>query len=213
MSLECLAKTNRFDVFSLSSLSSTNKNICIMKKKSLTLLLIAMLCSSTLFTSCIGSFGLTNKVLSWNNTIDNKFVNELVFIAFWIVPVYEISALADVLVINSIEFWSGDNPVADIGSTKKVDTKNGIYTVETKADGYHIEKEGETASIDLVFDKKDKSWNVNTGSETTKLMKFKENDEVVMFLPNGKEMNVELSQAGVLAFQQVANDYSYYAAR
>lgn len=184
-----------------------------MKKKSLTLLLIAMLCSSTLFTSCIGSFGLTNKVLSWNNTIDNKFVNELVFIAFWIVPVYEISALADVLVINSIEFWSGDNPVADIGSTKKVDTKNGIYTVETKADGYHIEKEGETASIDLVFDKKDKSWNVNTGSETTKLMKFKENDEVVMFLPNGKEMNVELSQAGVLAFQQVANDYSYYAAR
>lgn len=213
MSLECLAKTNQFDVFSLSSLSSTNKNICIMKKKSLTLLLIAMLCSSTLFTSCIGSFGLTNKVLSWNNTIDNKFVNELVFIAFWIVPVYEISALADVLVINSIEFWSGDNPVADIGSTKKVDTKNGIYTVETKADGYHIEKEGETASIDLVFDKKDKSWNVNTGSETTKLMKFKENDEVVMFLPNGKEMNVELSQAGVLAFQQVANDYSYYAAR
>ena len=44
-------------------------------------------------------------------------------------------------------------------------------------------------------------------------LKFNGNDEVVMYLPDGKEMNVELSQSGVLAFQQVANGYSYYAAK
>ena len=71
-----------------------------MKKKSLTLLLATTVASSILFSSCIGSFGLTNKLLTWNRSIDSKFVNELVFIAFWIVPVYEISALADVLVIQ-----------------------------------------------------------------------------------------------------------------
>ena len=42
-------------------------------------------------------------------------------------------------------------------------------------------------------------------------LKFKH--EVVMYLPDGKEMNVELNQAGVLAFQQVADGYSYYAAK
>lgn len=184
-----------------------------MKKKSVTLLLAMTMAGSVLFSSCIGSFGLTNKLLDWNRNIDSKFVNELVFIAFWIVPVYEISALADVLVINSIEFWSGDNPVADAGSTKTVDTKNGVYTVETKNDGYHIQKAGEEKSVDLTFDKSDKSWSVEADGTTTKLLKFTEDDKVVMFLPDGKEMNVELNQAGVLAFRQVANQYSFYAAK
>ena len=52
-----------------------------MRKKSLTLLVATTLASSVLFSSCIGSFGLTNKLLSWNSNIDSKFVNELVFIS------------------------------------------------------------------------------------------------------------------------------------
>lgn len=183
-----------------------------MKKRSFTILLAAAMASSIMFSSCIGSFGLTNKLLTWNRSIDSKFVNELVFVAFWIVPVYEISALADILVINSIEFWSGSNPVADVGNVKTIDGKDGIYTVETKTDGYHIEKEGEKA-VDLVFNEADKSWSVEADGESTKLLKFNNDDEVVMFLPDGKEMNVELSQAGVLAFQQVVEGYSYFAAR
>ena len=173
----------------------------------------ATLASSVMFSSCIGSFGLSNKLLSWNRSIDSKFVNELVFIAFWIVPVYEISMLADVLVINSIEFWSGSNPVADVGSVKTINAKDGVYTVETKADGYHIQKEGEAEAVDLVFNEADQSWSVEANGESSKLLRFTGDDEVVMYLPDGKEMNVELSQAGVLAFQQVANGYAYYAAR
>lgn len=92
----------------------------------------ATLASSVLFSSCIGSFGLSNKLLDWNRNIDSKFVNELVFVAFWIVPVYEISALADILVLNSIEFWSGSNPVADAGTVKTIETKDGTYAIETQ---------------------------------------------------------------------------------
>ena len=85
-------------------------------------------------SSCIGSFALTNKLLSWNRQIDSKFVNELVFIAFWILPVYEVSALADVIVINSIEFWSGNNPVT--ASAKTVTGTDGQkYLVESDANG------------------------------------------------------------------------------
>lgn len=184
-----------------------------MKKKSVTLLVAATLSGSLLFSSCIGSFELTNKLLTWNRNIDSKFVNELVFIAFWIIPVYEISSLADVLVINSIEFWSGNNPVADVGTVKTVDAKDGVYTVETKTDGYHIQKEGAQEGVDLVFDTNEKSWSIEAAGETHKLLKFESDDEVVMYLPDGKETNVSASQAGVWAFRQVAAGYAYYAAR
>lgn len=184
-----------------------------MKKKSVTLLVAATLAGSVLFSSCIGSFGLSNKLLDWNRNIDSKFVNELVFIAFWIVPVYEISLLADAVILNSIEFWSGSNPVADTGTVKNIETKDGIYAIETKKDGYHIQKKGEEKAVDLVFHEADKSWNVEVNGETTKLLKFTDDDEVVMFLPDGREMNVELNQAGVLAFKQVAEGYSFYAAK
>lgn len=184
-----------------------------MKKRSLTMLAAITIASSIMFSSCIGSFSLSNKLLDWNRNIDSKFVNELVFIAFWIVPVYEISMLADVLVINSIEFWTGDNPVADVGTVKNIETENGMYAVETTANGYHIQKDGVEEAIDFVFDGTDKSWSVEADGESTKLLRFEENDEVVMYLPDGSEMPVELNQAGVLAFKQVIDNYTFYAAR
>ncbi|MCD8262916.1 MAG: DUF3332 domain-containing protein [Tannerellaceae bacterium] len=184
-----------------------------MKKKSFTLLVATTVAGGVLFSSCIGSFGLTSKLLHWNKQIDSKFVNELVFIAFWIIPVYEIAAVADLLVLNSIEFWSGDNPVADIAPVKTIETESGVYTVETHSNGYHIEKEGEAQPVDLVFDPSDKTWSVEADGETTRLLQFKSNDEVVMFLPDGNQMNVELNEAGILAFRQVANGYTFYAAR
>ena len=94
-----------------------------MKKSHFSLAIaIALACTLT-FSSCIGSFALTNKVLNWNKQIGSKFVNELVFVAFWILPVYEITGIADVLVINSIEFWSGSNPVS-ANKTKVIDGKD-----------------------------------------------------------------------------------------
>ena len=123
-----------------------------MKKKSLTVLVVTALASSMLFSSCIGSFGLFNRLLDWNKNIDNKFVNELVFVVF--LPVYSVAMLADGLVLNSIEFWSGTNPVADAGTVKKIETKDGTYAIETKQDGYHIQKEGEKDALDLASRKR-----------------------------------------------------------
>ena len=90
-----------------------------MKKGKLTLV-AAILSGSLLFSSCVGSFGLFNRLSSWNQGVGTKFVNELVFLAFNIVPVYGVAYLADALVINSIEFWSGSNPMANVGDVKKV---------------------------------------------------------------------------------------------
>ena len=73
-----------------------------MKKHFLKVSVVLALMASMTLTSCIGSFGLTNKLLSWNEQVGNKFVNELVFFAFWIIPVYEVTCLADVLVLLSL---------------------------------------------------------------------------------------------------------------
>jgi len=89
-----------------------------MKKKLLNVGVILTVVAGLTLPSCIGSFALTNRLLAWNNSVGNKFVNELVFIAFCILPVYEVSALADLVVINSIEFWNGENPMAC--GTKKI---------------------------------------------------------------------------------------------
>ena len=99
-----------------------------MKKRILTRVLAIVLCGSMLtMTSCIGSFSLTNRLLGWNQHVGNKFVNELVFFAFWILPVYEVSCLADLLVLNSIEFWSGSNPMAK--GDKIIEGNDGKYLV------------------------------------------------------------------------------------
>lgn len=57
-----------------------------MKKFNLKMVATVMICGSFLFSSCIGSFGLHSKLVSWNQGIGTKFVNELVYLAFNIIP-------------------------------------------------------------------------------------------------------------------------------
>lgn len=181
-----------------------------MRKRFFSVAAIA-LAGTLLFSSCIGSFNLSRKVLAWNQTIDSKFVNELVFIALWIVPVYEVSILADVLVINSIEFWSGENPV-EAGIVKKVQGENGIYTVETLENGYNIQNE-EGEQMNLVYDKATNTWSAVTKGETTKLVKLEGEGKAIVYLPNGQEKSVEISNDGVLDLRQSVENSMYFAAK
>ncbi len=173
-----------------------------MKKNYISIALVLALTASTLCTSCIGSFTLTNKLLTWNQSIDSKFINELVFFAMWIVPVYEVSALADVIVLNSIEFWSGDNPVSSTGS-KEIEGQNGRYLVECDVDGYTITNQDNGEIVRLDFDKSNQTWSVVSGDEKYPLMTFVDNTHVKMISPDGNMITVEASQAGAWAYQQL----------
>jgi len=67
---------------------------------------------------CWGSFNLTGRVYDWNGSFNSKWVSWLVFLVFIILPVYGITLFIDGLIINTIEFFSGRNPVnrrADLG--------------------------------------------------------------------------------------------------
>lgn len=173
-----------------------------MKKKYFTVGAVLLCAGSLMFSSCIGSFALTNKLLNWNKQVGSKFVNELVFVAFWILPVYEVSALADVLVINSIEFWSGSNPVAQ-GRTV-IDGQDGRYLVDCDGKGYTITSENDGSKVRLDFESDTKTWNVTVDGTTHELMTFIDDTHVRMPAPNGETMVVELNQEGLWAYQQVA---------
>ena len=183
-----------------------------MKKTVLTVALVCALCGSMTFQSCIGSFSLTNKLLSWNNTIGNKFVNELVFFAFWVIPVYEVSCLADVLVLNSIEFWSGDNPVAK-GKTV-IDGQDGKYLVECDGKGYTIRSLYDGTETRLNFIEDELTWTVVTASgEEMPLVTFVDDTHVSMPAGDGSFRTVELSQEGLYAYQSAVLGNSNLAQR
>ncbi|MFV0544868.1 MAG: DUF3332 domain-containing protein [Bacteroides sp.] len=184
-----------------------------MKKKTSTLVLVSLLSGSLLFSSCIGSFGLFNHLKTWNQNISDKFVNELVFLALHIVPVYEVAYLADVLVINSIEFWSGSNPMANIGDVKKVKGESGDYLVTTLENGYSITKIGEKQSIELIYQQEDNTWNVVSNGESTKLLKMNNDGTANLYLPNQKEMTVTLDAQGIMAARQITSNGILFAAR
>ncbi len=178
-----------------------------MKKSYLTVALVCALAGSMMFSSCIGSFQLTNRLLSWNKTVGTKFANELVFFAFWVLPVYEISALADVIVLNSIEFWSGNNPIAS--GTKVIEGQDGRYFVKCDGKGYTIKSENDGSVVRLDFNQKTQTWSYNVNGESHDLFTFVDDTHVKMPVANGEWKVIELSEAGVYAYQQMAMDAQY----
>lgn len=169
-----------------------------MKFKKLLPVAVAVILSGMMFQSCIGSFSLTNRVLSWNRNVSNKFVNELVFFAFWILPVYEVTGVADLLVLNSIEFWSGNRPLE--ANNKIIPTDHGNYQIKAFETGYKVvSPNGE--SLDFDFDIKSQTWSFSqNGGEKTEFLKFEDESHVKILNAEGDFVDVELSREGVDAF-------------
>lgn len=171
--------------------------------------LSVILSVAIVLSSCIGSFALTSKVKDWNDNIGSKFVNELVFLGMCIVPVYPVVVLADAIVLNSIEFWSGETPVVkNEGDVKIVKNSNGEdICITTKENGYTVSN-GEVA-VNLVFDEADNSWNVEYENQTNKLVKMLDDKNAVLYLLNGETMTVPLDDNGMnLARRAVIADYA-----
>lgn len=173
-----------------------------MKKRYITAAAIALILGSVSLQSCIGSFALTSKVLAWNRQVGNKFVNELVFFAFWVLPVYEVTGVADLIVLNSIEFWSGTNPLS--ASTKVIDSDHGRYLVKCDGKGYDIIHEATGQNVRLSFDVPSQTWSIDTAEGSYPFMTMIDDSHVKMVTPGGEMQNVELSAQGVMAYRQAA---------
>lgn len=83
----------------------------LIKKFIISILLMAF--SFSLFLQCYGSFPLVRTVYNFNGSIGGPskgggIIRSIVMILLSVIPVYGISFFIDVIILNSIEFWSGD---------------------------------------------------------------------------------------------------------
>jgi len=63
-------------------------------------------------TSCLGPNNASNSLRNWNATVtDMDWADELIFLGMTIIPVYGVANLVDVVVLNTIDYWSGENPI------------------------------------------------------------------------------------------------------
>lgn len=176
-----------------------------MKKRKLILSALIISLSALTFQSCIGSFALTNKVLTWNRNVNNKFVNELVFFAFWVLPVYEVTAIADLLVINSIEFWSGNPPLE--ANNQVIETEHGNYFIASDASGYDVLSPDGT-KIRFNFNPESQTWSLNINdNDDFDFLRFSDENHVEIINGRGEFVDVELSREGIDNYRHSNNIY------
>ncbi len=175
--------------------------------------MVLLLAGTILTSSCVGSFGLFNKLAQWNKTAtDSKFLNELIFLV--LSPAYAVCGVADFFVLNSIEFWTGDNPVANnVGKTKTVKGSDGLdYAVKTLQDGYEMTNP-DGQRFYFLYDKETNSWSMMTEGLEKKLFKFNEDGTIQAYLDNDHEMTVTQDAAGLFQVRQATSMGTYWAMR
>ena len=106
---------------------------------------------------CFGSFNLVRKVYQFNKQVSpDKWVRWLMFLVLNFIPVYGFAAFFDAVIANSLEFWTGENPVvADIGRERVVYGANGEVARSTlRAPGVMdvrlVDASGKTHEMTLV---------------------------------------------------------------
>jgi Domain of unknown function (DUF3332) len=75
-------------------------------------LIAASLTLSLTGASCMGTNNAFNSLMTWNADVSKEnWLNEILFVGMVIIPVYQIALLGDVVVFNTAEYWTGENPI------------------------------------------------------------------------------------------------------
>ena len=171
-----------------------------------------LLAGCFLLSSCfVGQYSLFNKYVSWQtNMTSNKFVNAIV--GFILAPFASpICLLVDTLVLNTIEFWSGSNPVqANVGTTRQVIGQDGrSYAVTTLKNGYEVKAASGEVSL-LTHDEQTDSWWLEQNGVKQELFRYNA-DGTIHAVVNGTAKDFSLNEAGVYDARMAANDGCFFA--
>lgn len=125
-----------------------------MKKVLASVLVFAILASG-----CTGSFNLTRKVYNFHRSQTEKWSDELCFLLVAVFPVYSLASLGDAIIFNSIEFWSGTNPIEMSKAEPQIrEAQNGkdkvLMTYNPKTEQIHVASSGNRG---VIFERTDSS--------------------------------------------------------
>jgi hypothetical protein len=171
-----------------------------------------LLAGSFLFSSCfVGQYGLWNKYINWQNHMtSNKFVNAIV--GFILVPIVGgICQFVDIIVLNTVEFWSGSNPVAsNVGKTQQVMGKDGrYYAVTTLKNGYEIKAPNGEITY-FIHNEENDSWSMEQNGVQKEIFRFNADGSIQARI-NGETKSFTLNEEGVFDARMAANNGLFFA--
>ena len=182
-----------------------------MKKVSMKVAVV-LLSGSILCTSCIGSFGLFNKYEKWQcNMTSSKIVNGIVGLILQPI-VGSVCLVVDAVVLNTIEFWTGNSPVT-ANTIQQVKGQDGrYYAVKTTKTGYEIKSPTGEITL-LTFNKDENSWTMSQNGITREIFRVNADGTIQATLQNGEKITVTNDQAGLDQVRQAVSEENLFAQR
>ena len=182
-----------------------------MKKISLKVAVV-LLAGSFLCSSCIGSFSLFNGYEKWQcNMTSNKYVNGIVGLILQPI-VGGICLTVDALVLNTIEFWTGSNPMA-VNKVQTVKGQDGrYYAVKTLKNGYEIKAPNGEITL-FIHDAKTETWSISQNGVTKEIIRFNADGTIQASLQNGEKLTVTNDQAGMQKVREAVYNDNCFAMR
>ena len=113
---------------------------------------VGLVALGMMVSGCYGPFYLTRKVWKFNGEIsDNKWIVEVAYLLMSY-PIYGLAGTADALIFNAIEFWTGNNPLAESASTetRRIVRKDGEFLLKRDAGDLIIEQMRDGQSLSSV---------------------------------------------------------------
>ena len=182
-----------------------------MKKRSFKVAALLM-SGALLCSSCIGSFGLFNKYEKWQCSMtSNKYVNGIVGLILQPI-VGGICLVVDALVLNTIEFWTGNSPVT-ASTIQKVQGQDGrYYAVKTLKNGYEVKAPNGEITL-FIHDAATDGWSMTQNGVTKELFRFNADGTIQATLQNGQKLTVGNDEAGLQQVREALATDNFYALR
>ncbi len=164
-----------------------------MSKKVIVMIVLATLLAVTL-SGCFGSFTLTKKVYKFNKGIGAEPIQTLAMWAMEIIPVYEFAVGIDAVILNTLEYWTGKNPLAmnDNQQEIKYYTEKGIdykiITAQNRIDVY--EANNSSNHLAYIYNPSNETWSLSKNGQTT-IITDSNKDEITLYALNGKVVKTE----------------------
>lgn len=153
------------------------------------LLTLALVVSVT--AGCYGPFNLTKKLHKWNGEVSqNKWAVEGTFLGLAILPAYFVATIGDAVIFNSIEFWTGNNPIKV--ATKSIEQGDQQVVLKYDRDNGRLRVDNFIAGRPtgtLVFEKGENGMVARDGQGKVLMNARTEGEYIILSDASGKELS------------------------
>ena len=151
-----------------------------------------------LLSGCFGNFQLTRNLYTWNSQVGDKFVNTIVMWVLFIIPAYEVCGFIDFFILNTIEFWTGENPLTmseDELDVKIVESAGKTFEIKASQNRFDITQlDGAEAgsTVAIIHEPADGSWYLQSEDTTQKIAQI-EDGMLTLNYPDGNSIKTNIT--------------------